>query len=54
MEVEYSTITMTRNGEANLPQKCVINTTQIKSVDKKSKVLTMIREGKKLDEVMKV
>lgn len=25
-----------RKGEANLPKKCVINTTQIKSVDKKS------------------
>jgi mRNA interferase MazF len=25
-----------RKGEANLPKRCVINTTQIKSVDKKS------------------
>ena len=25
-----------RKGEANLPKKCVINTSQIKSVDKKS------------------
>ena len=25
-----------RKGEANLPKKCVVNVTQIKSVDKKS------------------
>jgi mRNA interferase MazF len=43
---------MLRKGEANLPQKCVINTTQIKSVDKKSikeKIGTLSK--KKLDAV---
>ena len=41
-----------RKGEANLPKKCVINTTQIKSVDKKSikeKIGTLSK--KKMDEV---
>jgi len=47
-----------RKGEANLPKKCVVNTTQIKSVDKKSikeKLGTLskrrmdeVREGLKL------
>jgi len=42
-----------RKGEANLPKKCVINTTQIKSVDK-----TSIKEkigplsNKRMDEVL--
>ena len=43
---------MLRKGEANLPQKCVINTTQIKSVDKtsiKEKIGTLSK--KRLDEV---
>ena len=41
-----------RQGEANLPKKCVINTTQIKSVDKKSikeKIGTLSKE--RIDEV---
>ena len=41
-----------RKGEANLPKKCVINISQIKSVDKKSmkeKVGTLSK--KKMDEV---
>ena len=41
-----------RKGEANVPQKCVINVTQIKSVDKasiKEKIGTLSK--KKLDEV---
>ena len=41
-----------RKGEANLPKKCVINTTQIKSVDKKSikeKIGTLSQ--KRMDEV---
>ena len=41
-----------RKGEANLPKKCVINTTQIKSVDKKSikeKIGTL--STKRMDEV---
>jgi mRNA interferase MazF len=41
-----------RKGEANLPKKCVINTTQIKSVDKssvKEKIGTL--SNKKMDEV---
>ena len=41
-----------RKGEANLPKKCVINVTQIKSVDKssvKEKIGTLSR--KKMDEV---
>ena len=47
-----------RKGEANLPKKCVVNVTQIKSVDKKSlkekigslskKRMTEIYEGIKL------
>jgi mRNA interferase MazF len=39
-------------GEANVPKKCVINVTQIKSVDKKSikeKIGTL--PGKRIDEV---
>jgi mRNA interferase MazF len=41
-----------RKGEANLPKKCVVNVTQIKSVDKtsiKEKVGTLSK--KKMDEV---
>ena len=41
-----------KKGEANLPQKCVINVTQIKSVDKssvKKKIGTL--SNKKMDEV---
>ncbi|MEE4603960.1 MAG: type II toxin-antitoxin system PemK/MazF family toxin [Desulfobacteraceae bacterium] len=41
-----------RKGEANLPKRCVINTTQIKSVDKKSikeKIGTLSK--KRMDEV---
>jgi mRNA interferase MazF len=41
-----------RKGESNLPKRCVINTTQIKSVDKKSikeKVGTLSK--KRMDEV---
>ena len=41
-----------RKGEANLPKKCVINTTQIKSVDKKSikeKIGTL--SNRRMDEV---
>ena len=41
-----------RKGEANLPKRCVINTTQIKSVDKKSikeKIGTLSK--KRIDEV---
>ena len=41
-----------RKGEANLPKKCLINTTQIKSVDKKSikeKIATLSRQ--RMDEV---
>jgi mRNA interferase MazF len=41
-----------RKGEANLPKKCVINVTQIKSVDKKSikeKIGTLSK--KRMDEV---
>jgi len=41
-----------RKGEANVPKKCIINTTQIKSVDKKSikeKIGTLSK--KKMDEV---
>ena len=41
-----------RKGEANVPKKCVINTTQFKSVDKKSikeKIGTLSK--KKMDEV---
>ena len=41
-----------RKGEANLPKKCVINTTQIKSVDKtsiKEKIGTLSK--RKMDEV---
>jgi len=41
-----------RKGEANVPKKCVINTTQIKSVDKKSikeKIGTLTK--KRMDEV---
>jgi len=41
-----------RKGEANLPKKCVINTTQIKSVDKnsiKEKIGTI--STKRMDEV---
>ena len=41
-----------RKGEANLPKKCVINTTQIKSVDKasiKEKIGTLSK--KRADEV---
>lgn len=41
-----------RKGEANLPKKCVINTTQIKSVDKtsiKEKIGTLSK--KRIDEV---
>jgi len=41
-----------RKNEANLPKKCVINTTQIKSVDKKSikeKIGTLSK--KRMDEV---
>ena len=41
-----------RKGEANLPKKCVINTTQIKSVDKtsiKEKIGTLPK--KKMDAV---
>jgi mRNA interferase MazF len=41
-----------RKGEANLPKKCVINVTQIKSVDKssvKEKIGTL--SNKKMDEV---
>ena len=47
-----------RKGEANLPNKCVVNVTQIKSVDKRSvqekigtlsnKWMTEVREGIKL------
>ena len=47
-----------RKGEANLPKKCVVNVTQIKSVDKKSikekigtlsdKRMTEVYEGMKL------
>ena len=47
-----------RKGEANLPKKCVVNVTQIKSVDKKSvqekigtlsdKRMTEVYEGIKL------
>ena len=47
-----------RKGEANLPKKCVVNVTQIKSVDKKSikeeigtlssQKLEQVREGIKL------
>jgi len=33
---ELSGNVVLRKGEANLPKKCVINVTQIKSVDKKS------------------
>ena len=42
-----------RKGEANLPKKCVINTTQIKSVDKtsiKEKIGTL--SNKRMDEVL--
>jgi mRNA interferase MazF len=41
-----------RKGEANLPKKCVINTTQIKSVDKtsiKEKIGSLSK--KRMDEV---
>jgi len=41
-----------RKGEANIPKKCVINVTQIKSVDKQSikeKIGTLSQ--KRLDEV---
>jgi mRNA interferase MazF len=41
-----------KKGEANLPKKCVVNVTQIKSVDKKSikeKIGTLPK--KRLDEV---
>ena len=41
-----------RKGEANIPKKCVINVTQIKSVDKKSikeKIGTL--SNKRMDEV---
>ena len=41
-----------RKGEANLPKKCVVNVTQIKSVDKKSlkeKIGTLSQ--KRMDEV---
>jgi len=48
-----------RKGEANLPKKCVVNVTQIKSVDKKSlkekigslskKRMTEIYDGIKLE-----
>ena len=41
-----------RKGEANLPKKCVVNITQIKSVDKRSikeKIGTLSK--KKMDEV---
>ena len=41
-----------RKGEANLPKKCVINTTQIKSVDKnsiKEKIGTLSK--RRMDEV---
>ncbi|MEJ2220405.1 MAG: type II toxin-antitoxin system PemK/MazF family toxin [Desulfobacterales bacterium] len=41
-----------RKGEANIPKKCVINVTQIKSVDKKSikeKIGTLSK--KRMDEV---
>jgi len=41
-----------RKGEANLPKRCVINTTQIKSVNKKSikeKIGTLSK--KRMDEV---
>jgi mRNA interferase MazF len=41
-----------KKGEANVPKKCVINVTQIKSVDKKSikeKIGTLTK--KKIDEV---
>jgi mRNA interferase MazF len=41
-----------KKGEANVPKKCVVNVTQIKSVDKKSikeKIGTLPK--KKLDEV---
>ncbi len=41
-----------RKGEANLPKRCVINTTQIKSVDKKSikeKIGTLSK--RRMDEV---
>jgi mRNA interferase MazF len=41
-----------KKGEANVPKKCVINVTQIKSVDKKSikeKIGTLPK--KRLDEV---
>ena len=41
-----------RKGEANLPKRCVINTTQIKSVDKKSikeKIGTL--SNRKMEEV---
>ncbi len=41
-----------RKGEANMPKRCVINVTQIKSVDKKSikqKIGTLSK--KKMDEV---
>ena len=43
-----------RKGEANLPKKCVINVTQVKSVDKtsvKEKIGTLSK--KKMDEVYK-
>jgi mRNA interferase MazF len=41
-----------RKGEANLPKKCVINTTQIKSVDKTSiKVKIGTLSKKRMDEV---
>jgi mRNA interferase MazF len=41
-----------RKGESNLPKKCVINTTQIKSVDKtsiKEKIGTLSK--KRMDEI---
>ena len=41
-----------RKGEANLPKKCVVNMTQIKSVDKRSikeKIGTLSK--KRMDEV---
>jgi mRNA interferase MazF len=41
-----------RKGEANLPKKCVINTTQIKSVDKKNiKEKIGMLSNKRMDEV---
>jgi len=41
-----------RKGEANLPKKCVVNVTQMKSVDKRSIIEKMgALSKKKMDEV---